>query len=635
MCGIAGYLMLDPRRAATGERVEKMCHAIVHRGPDDSGVHTDGPLGMGMRRLSIIDVASGHQPISNEDESIWIVFNGEIYNHNALRDELRARGHQFRTRTDTEVIVHLWEEYGPGCVDHLRGMYAFSIWDANRRELFIARDPLGIKPLFYSLDEDRIAFGSEMKSLLALGDLPLDTDWTAIDAYFSYSYIPAPLTAYKSIAKLPAGHRLHAKDGKVRIDRFWDLTFAPKYSGRRDSLIDDFVGLAEESIAMRLMSEVPLGAFLSGGVDSSLVVAMMAQQSHDPIRTFTMGFGGSKSGFLDEKPYAREVSERYGTQHTESEVMPRIERALKQGIAAFDEPFADDSLIPTYHICAEAKKAVTVIMTGLGGDENFAGYERYLGFRYSSYYSRLPRFLRSGVIAPLINALKEEKSGHYRVNHLKRFVAAGALDSARRWQSYLCVRPQEERRRMYTPEIASQIDFDRVDALGWEHFERLEEGDDLDRALYQDMNMYLPEDILALSDRVGMHHSLELRVPLVDHKLVEFCARIPGNLKIRRTEKKYLLREASRDLVPPSVLNHRKQGFASPMAAWLRGDLQPMVADLLSRERIDGSGLFSGAFVSDAVNDHMARRKLNDKLLFALLAFQTWWEGNCHTGGPR
>ncbi|MCB1182874.1 asparagine synthase (glutamine-hydrolyzing) [bacterium] len=634
MCGIAGYLNRDPRRPAETGPVVRMCDAIVHRGPDDAGYHADGPLAMGMRRLSIIDLAGGHQPIANEDQTVWIVFNGEIYNHDELRAGLKARGHAFRTHTDTEVIVHLWEEHGVDCVQHLRGMFGFAIWDSRTGEFFLVRDRLGIKPMFYVQTDERLAFASEIKALFALDDVPREPDWTGIDAYFSYSYIPAPLTGFAGISKLPAAHYLHVRDGRTEIRRYWDLEFAPKSGARPGQLVDELVAISEEAVRLRLMSEVPLGAFLSGGVDSSLVVALMAGSSQEAIRTFTMGFAGSKGDFLDETPYAREVSAAFGTRHTETAVEPRIERALRAGIAAFDEPFADDSLIPTFHICEEAAKAVTVIMTGLGGDENFAGYERYLGFRFSELYRRVPGFLRQGVIRPVVNALKEEKGGHYRINHLKRFVAAGELDLARRWQSYICVRPQAERRRLYAPEIAAQIDFDRVDSLGWEHFERLGEGDALDRALYQDINMYLPEDILALSDRVGMAHSLELRVPLIDHVLVEFCAKIPSELKIKGTEKKHLLRRAARGIVPDSVLDHRKQGFASPMAAWLRGDLRPMVDRMLAPEVLRGDGLFDPAFVGGAVDDHLARRQLNDKLLFALLAFQTWWRDGARSGSP-
>jgi len=624
MCGIAGVFESDRTEQVDPAIIRRMTDCLIRRGPDDAGHYTEGPVGLGMRRLAIIDVAGGHQPIANEDESLWIVFNGEIFNHEPLQRALMQRGHRFRTRSDTETILHLFEEEGPACLRHFRGMFAIAIWDTRRRRLFIARDRLGIKPLHYYYDGRRFVFGSEIKAVLAHPAVPRERDWTGMDAYFTYGYVPSPWTAYKHVHKLEAGHYLFLDERGMTVERYWDLPLGPAHTGSVDDLQAEFLERFRESVEMRLLSEVPLGAFLSGGVDSSLLVAMMARSSSSPVHTFTIGFGGRTGNYLDERGFAREVSERYKTDHREFEVMPAVEQAMDVAVEAFDEPFSDDSLIPTHHICALARQHVTVALTGLGGDEAFAGYERYLGFRLSMVAAAAPWRQMLQAVSPLARALREEQGGHYRVNHLKRFVAAAGLPPAERWQSYHAIWPTEERRALYAPEIARQIDFAAVDRAGRRYFEQCDTADPLDRALYQDIKMYLPDDILALTDRVGMWHSLELRVPFVDHTLLEFCARIPSGMKIRRGRKKYLLQEAARAFVPPSIFSHRKQGFASPMASWLRGDLKPLVERELSAAAIDGGGILRSDTVGALVTAHEERRSLNNKQLFALLMFQRW-----------
>lgn len=625
MCGIAGIVRLGSHQPVTRDELQAMTSTLVHRGPNDEGLLVDGTVGIGMRRLSIIDVAGGHQPIHNEDRSAAIVFNGEIFNHEALRPDLERAGHRYATRSDTETILHLYDEHGDDCVDPLRGMFAFAIWDRAKRRVLLARDRLGIKPLYHCQTAQGLLFASEIKALLAHPAVPRTLDWTALDAYFTYGYIPAPWTAYAAIRQLLPGHTMVVDHGGARVARYWDLEMGPKHQGSADELSEELLRRLGESVQLRLLSEVPLGAFLSGGIDSSLIVALMSRLSVEPVRTFTIGYGGSTGSFLDERPVAAEVSRKFRTAHHPFEVQPQVEAAIDVALRAFDQPFADDSLVPTHHICQLARESVTVVLTGLGGDENFAGYERYLGLRYSEWYERVPRLVQHRLVRPLVLALKEQRGGHYRINHLKRFVLGAGLPASVRWQRYAAILSTEQRRQLYRPETAAQIDFEAVERKGYEHFLACDSDDPLDRALYQDIKMYLPDDILALTDRIGMHHSLELRVPFTDHTLMEFCARLPNTMKIHGRQKKWLLRRAARSQLPEAVFAQRKQGFAAPMAQWLRGDLRGLVERELGTESIARGGVFEPAAVARAVNDHVARRSQGDKLLFALLVFQRWW----------
>jgi asparagine synthase (glutamine-hydrolysing) len=630
MCGIAGVFDLAHGGMVNPATVRTMNDALTRRGPDDQGWMVDGNVGLAMRRLSIIDVEGGRQPISNEDGTLTIVFNGEIFNHESLRRGLVGRGHCFKTRSDTETILHLFEEEGPSCLRHLRGMFAIAIWDSRKRRLFIARDRLGIKPLHYAFDGRRFIFGSEIKAILRHPEVSATIDWTAADAFFTYGFIPAPLTIYREIRKLLPGYYAIVDDRGVHQTQYWDVSFDRKATASQADLADEVLARLRESVEMRMLSEVPLGAFLSGGVDSSLIVALMAQASSRPVKTFTMGFGGGTGDFMDERGYAREMSERYGTTHQEFEAQPAVEEALDVALAAFDEPFADDSLIPTHHICRLARRHVTVALTGLGGDENFAGYERHLGFHLSTLLDRAPWRQLSRAARPVVRALRESRGGHYRINHAKRFLEGSGLSPARRWQSYQAMATHQQRRALYTPEIASAVDFDAVDRMGRQYFDQATGADALDRALYQDLKFYMPDDILALTDRVGMWHSLELRVPFVDHTLVEFCATIPREFKLARGTKKHLLREVARPLVPASVLNHRKQGFASPMAMWLRGSLREFVTTSLRPDAIEQSGVLVPSAVQRVLAAHDERRELNDKQIFAMLMFQRWWQQSRH-----
>jgi asparagine synthase (glutamine-hydrolysing) len=585
MCGIFGIVAPGVKQGY----LERSTSTLTHRGPDDTGYHLDEHIGLGHRRLSIIDVAGGRQPIYNEDRSKVIVFNGEIFNHLEIREKLISQGHRFSTLSDTETILHAYEEHGEECVHLLRGMFAFAIWDLRNRSLFLVRDRLGIKPLFYSHLNGRFSFASEMKAILADDRVPREIDELALTAYFNLSYIPGELTIYSSIRKLLPGHALTFKDGSVRVKKYWDLHFSPDYSKNEKYFTTRFMDLLQEAVRIRLMSEVPLGAFLSGGVDSSTIVALMSRVSVDPVNTFCMGFGGDVGGYLDERGYARQVAERYGTRHREYEVLPKAEGLVETIVRSFDEPFADDSAIPSYFVCKVARENVTVALSGLGGDEVFAGYERHLGFALSSKYQALPSLLRNSIIRPLVERLPERSDGHYTVNHMKRFVRSAGLPPGERYFGFLTKLSPVLRNGFFQNSRRSGEHFDACRELFLRHFssENVEaSADSLDRALYCDLKTYLPEDILAVTDRMSMHHALEVRVPFLDHVFLEFCATIPPEMKLKGLRKKHLLKTAVRPYLPKEVIDHRKQGFTAPMTRWLKNELKPYVLDMLSEKNL-------------------------------------------------
>lgn len=626
MCGICGFV--GENFLFSDEMLEQMNNALIRRGPDESGAYRSAGIGMAMRRLSIIDIKGGRQPISNEDGTVWVVFNGEIYNYRELRSMLQQRGHQFRTNTDTEVLVHLYEEYGDDFINYLRGMFAFCIWDSNRGRALIARDRLGIKPLFYAQTDGALFFGSEIKALLASGQVQREIDYQALDAYITFTYIPAPLTIYQSIRKLEPGHMLVCESGSVEDKCYWDIDFKqvdqgtdePKWLEKFDSAIDD-------AVESHLVSDVPVGAFLSGGVDSSLVVSLMSQTLKDDVQTFTMGFGGERSPLLDERPLAAKVAERYGCKYHEYTVQPNFRAIVGDIVGAFDEPFADDSVIPSYYVSQLTRKKVKVALSGLGGDELFAGYERYSGVLLSQYYSRfMPEILHRNIINPLIQKLPEPAHGGDRVNHLKRFSAAVMESPAERYLGFVSTISECERRELFQPAIAEKIVFEETGRMITDRYNYCDAPDDLSKALYVDLKTYLPEDILALSDRLSMWHSLEVRVPLVDHKLVELSARLPTGYKIDLRRKKILLKKLSSQRLPAEVLSQRKQGFESPMAAWLRTDLADYAREILGSDRLGATGIFNINYVSDKLEDHLTGRQKNNKLLFSLIMFQEWYE---------
>ncbi len=618
MCGIAGFVHNDSDALADPGVVHAMCEAIVHRGPDDEGVYAKGPVGLGMRRLSIIDLSGGHQPIYNEDKSVWIVFNGEIYNFPELRSQLEGRGHRFYTNTDTEVILHLYEDFGAGCVEDLRGMFAFAIYDERKRRLLLARDRLGIKPLHYAQSDETFFFGSEIKSILTVAPELGELDDHALLEYFTWSYIPDPLTAFKNIHKLPPGHLLEWSDGHVETRRYWDVpAYGTVEPQSEEECIEALERVLAEAVRIRLIADVPLGALLSGGVDSSTIVALMARSSSRPVKTFTIGF--SRNDF-NEAHYARLVAERFKTEHHELVVEPDIRETLYRLTESLEEPFGDSSMIPTYHVSRLARQHVTVALSGDGGDELFAGYDRYaVNFR-RGHLDFLPEWARRQYRKRLHPLLPHSLPGYaYSYN--------AALPWPERYLDSVSFFPSIERR---VPVLSGDFretvkggpdPSDRFRA----YLNRASEQDPVSRLLYLDTKTYLPGDILTKVDRMSMACSLEARVPLLDHLFVEHATRLPARLKFREDQQKYILKRlAERAGVPKEAINRPKQGFALPLVHWMRNELKEELPAILLDPKTLQRGYFSARGIRILLNEHQRGRRNHSSLLWMLLVFELW-----------
>ena len=631
MCGICGFLSVSPWSADT---LQAMNDAIRHRGPDGEGSLLSGGVGLAMRRLAIIDVAGGAQPVYNEDRSVAVIFNGEIYNFKTLREGLSARGHVFRTNSDTEVLVHLYEEQGAELVRELDGMFAFALWDARKETLLLARDRLGIKPLFLVSLPDGVLFGSEMKSLLATGLVPTDLDWQAVDEFLAYTFIPAPRTIYRAVRKIPPATIVTVGlNGEMSQRTYWQIPDVPVDPRTPRAWVARIESSLRRAVQSHLVSDVPVGAFLSGGIDSGLMVAMMAAASDRPVETFTVGFGDSGSSFLDERVYARMIAQRYRLNHHEINVEPHVTDIIEDIVASFDEPFADDSVIPSYYVSRETARFVKVALTGLGGDELFGGYRRHLGVRVGQAYGRVPRWLRDGLIDPLVRRLPEPKSSSDRIDHLKRFSRASSLRPAGRYQDSMASLPAAERLRLYAKELAARVDSSATTATIVGTFDGFRYGTEVDRALKTDLRWYLPDDILTLTDRLSMWHSLELRVPYLDHHLVAEAMTIPSALKIRGLDQKHILKQVASRWLPEPVLRHRKQGFEAPMGRWLRGPLRGMMEDVLTTGAVTSAGVFDPDEVRRLQCEHLSGARKHSKALFSLLMFHLWWEMRYKSAG--
>lgn len=623
MCGIVGIVNLDGA-GVDASLVARMNEAIRHRGPDEEGTYLEGPVGLAMRRLAIIDLAGGQQPIANEDRTCWIVFNGEIYNYRQLKKRLEDLGHTFRTDCDTEAIVHAYEEFGADCPRHLRGMFAFAIWDTRRRELFLARDRVGKKPLLYSKTGGAFVFGSEFSSLLLHPSVGREIDREAIHDYLSFMCVPAPLTAYRDIRKLEPGHSLTLKsDGELKIERYWQPDFSKKIKISEEEAGQRALELLREAVGVRLMSEVPLGAFLSGGVDSSAVVTLMAEQSSTPVKTFSIGF---EEQDFSELHHARRVAERIGAEHHEFVVRPDALEVLPTLVEHYGEPYADSSAIPTFYVARETRRHVTVALNGDGGDECFAGYDRYAAMKISERYRRLPGALRDNVIRQVVGLLPSSELKRGRVRRLKRFVEAASLPPVERYLRWVSVFDPRAKQELYTEEFRRETEASDVRQWLAPWFARANGAGLVDALLLADTMTYLPNDLLVKVDIASMAVSLEARSPFLDHHVIEFAASLPENLKLRRLTTKYILKKTLRKILPAENLTRSKMGFGVPVGHWFRGEMQTFLREHLLSERSARRGLLRPEAVRRMVELHTRGERDYTHQLWTLLMLELWFQ---------
>jgi asparagine synthase (glutamine-hydrolysing) len=621
MCGIAGTISFDGDRPVQEGVLRAMCQVQYHRGPDGDGYYLDQHAGLGMRRLSIIDLDTGQQPITNEDRTLWLVFNGEIYNHETLRRRLEQKGHRFASKSDSEVIVHAYEEYGDACVDHFNGMFAFAVWDVREQRLLLARDRLGIKPLYYWMDTSRLVFGSELKALIADPQVPRDIDPLAVDQFLTFEYIPAPRTILEGIRKLPPGHRLVFRQGSSTVERYWDIPFYDTPVDTKDA-VAALTELIQDAVRLQLRSDVPLGAFLSGGIDSSTVVAFMSEAVPVPIKTFSIGF---EDASYNELPDARCVAAHFQTEHRDEVMRPDIGSLAEQLVGHLDEPLADFSIFPTYLVSKLASQSVKVVLSGDGGDELFGGYDTYVAQRADGFYRWLPRRIRAQSLPALMDRVPPQASKKGLVNKAKRFVEGGALPGSLQHVRWMLAMNEGDKAGLYSPEFRARLRFaPPATSVVEGYFRQVEQREPLAQQQYVDIKTYLADNILTKVDRMSMAASVEARVPLLDHRIVEFALNLPPHLKLHRSQTKVILRQAMARRLPEALRRKPKQGFSIPLKHWLRGPLRPLMADLLSADRTRDRGCFQPARVAEWISEHDAGRANHSHRLWALMVLELW-----------
>ncbi len=629
MCGIVGIVQPENKGLIDSETLRLMNATLTQRGPDDEGYWIDRTVGLGMRRLSIIDVEGGHQPISNETQDVWTVFNGEIYNFLELRQMLIQKGHRFQTRTDTEVIVHLYEEEGEDFVQKLRGMFAIALWDGRSRKLLLYRDRIGIKPLHYWFQNGVLVFASEIKAILEYPDVERELSLPALSDFLSFLYIPSPKTIYQEIKKLPAGHRLCYQNGQIEITPYWDFSYQANGSLSEQEWIEKLRVALKESVKLHMISDVPLGAFLSGGVDSSTVVAYMSLLSGSPVKTFSMGFRNQQ---FDESSYALQVARAFGTDHHEEMVEVDALEILPKIVSSFDEPFADSSSIPTYLVSQFARKQVKVVLSGDGGDELFGGYLWTQRELWIEKYRRFPSMGRKGIDKLFLeeNYRPLREAGFLR--GVQRFLYDARLTPSESFaRRAMCFQPWMKK-ELLQPDVAKGLEEDSTQLVR-SLFEKMRAKSIMDQCFYFDSKVYLADDILAKVDRMSMVHSLEARVPLLDDKLVELACSIPFSLKMKHHKTKYILRKAMKGILPSRILRQRKQGFSIPLDTWFRGKLSSVVRKLLLDTTCQSRRFFRPEYVRWLLEEHSSGRQRFGSQLYALLVFEIWCRLGTETKG--
>lgn len=630
MCGIAGIINYYQKRDVSKRLLQNMVSALEHRGPDDVGTYSKGNVGLGVRRLSIIDVEKGHQPITNEDNTIWVVYNGEIYNYKELRQDLEKKNHTFQTNSDTEVIVHLYEEMGRELVTQLNGMFAFAVWDTKHQTLLLARDRIGIKPIFYHIGRDKLIFASELKSLLYDSVVSRELNMQAVSDYFSLLYVPETQTIFKNIKKLPPAHTLQYVDGEVSIHRYWTVPYQPLDPEIREQSLDssriqeyatEVRERLKESVRRRMISDVPLGAFLSGGIDSSAITGLMSQISDIPVKTFSIGF--PKAGYYDERKHARKVASLFNTQHYEFEVDPNALEILPLLIKHFDEPFADSSAIPTYYLSKLARQYVTVCLSGTGGDEIFAGYRRYLIENLFEHYQKYPKFMQS-LALNMSKALPVSRTSALKEYFLllKRFLDCPDISPMMRHISMMTCFHEDAKEQLFAEGFG--VNLTPGEDVISRYYKKSEDLDDLARTLYADFHTYLPGDLLVKEDRMTMAASLEGRVPFLDHEFVEYIAALPSELKVRKLTTKYILKEALRPLLPSKIINRRKHGFAVPIGEWFKQELKAYTQEVFHDQTTIQRGYLNHEYVLSLLEAHQEGTQDYSSQLWAVLVFELW-----------
>ncbi len=629
MCGICGILSLNNKYRIEKEILLRMNSTLIHRGPDDQGYFVKENVGLAMRRLSVIDLFTGHQPIHNEDHSIWVVFNGEIYNYKSLREDLELKGHKFYTSSDTETIVHLYEEYEEDFLNKLNGMFAIALWDKNKNKLLLARDRVGIKPLYYSINRDRILFASEIKALLQAPDVSKDLNFKALDYYFTFLSIPSPDSIFKDIHKLQPGHFLVADKGRITIHRYWNKLPCPasnnKKNEKKEFYSERLLEILEDSVKMRLIGDVPIGAFLSGGIDSSTIVALMSKLTNSQVNTFSIGFEEEDANELD---YTRKIAQYYDTNHHEFIVKPDIVQLLEELVWYFDEPFAVSSAVPTYLLSKKTREHVTVALTGDGSDELFAGYPRYWWDKTASYYNLLPLFIRKRVIWPIIRSLPSSTKSPAlnNIRKTKKFIKLGNLPSPYQYLEYLTFFDRESKEKLYSDDYKAEFrGIDPLDVFN-EYFTEVEGNDVLSQRLYLDMKTSLPDEMLMKVDRMSMAASLEARTPFLDYRLVEFAMDIPSRYKLKQNKLKYILKCAVSGLVPDEIIHRKKHGFHVPIDKWFRKELKSFCREILSDDNMKHHGLFDSNYVDKLIKIHLEGKENLGHHLWSLIVFNLWYQ---------